>query len=106
VTPTERNQDARKLLLFFYGEYDRIGHRKFNFSPQDPGTLSESRMAKEDYLTAMHRLLDQGLLATHGYGGICGITLLGVQASERGVRVPRVPPSADRSEREPNRLEN
>jgi hypothetical protein len=25
---------------------------------------------------------------------------------ERGVRVPRVPPSADRSEREPNRLEN
>jgi predicted nucleotide-binding protein len=82
VTPAQRNQDARKLLAYFYATYEKVGGRNFYISPQEPNTLTEVEMTEQDYHAAMNRLKDKRLLKAETLGGGCSITDYGVQASE------------------------
>jgi predicted nucleotide-binding protein len=94
MTPAQRNQDARKLLAYFYAGYEQVGGRNFILSPLDPEVLPAIGMTDEVYRAAMNRLMDKNLLEGMTLGGGCSITDFGVQASENEAMLDHLLPVA------------
>jgi len=81
VGRNDRNKDARQLLAHFFGQYEECGNRDFYLTP-DADMLAELGWTQQQYLTAMERLVEKGLLEKVTMYDGCQLTEFGVDASE------------------------